>query len=110
MTYLNFDRLKEFDPQAFQTTKPYPWINPAGLLTEEGYGRLLETLPDVSLFDASFGETRSHGQSSALEGIRRGAAQQHLPEIHSQDDGERPLHHELPLALRAGRLLRIAPL
>ena len=62
MTYLNFDRLNELDPGAFQKTKPYPWINPAGLLTEEGYGRLLETLPDVSLFDASFGEARSHGQ------------------------------------------------
>jgi hypothetical protein len=62
MTYLDFDRLNELDAAAFQSTRPYPWINPAGLLTEEGYGRLLETLPDVSLFDASFGETRSHGQ------------------------------------------------
>jgi Rps23 Pro-64 3,4-dihydroxylase Tpa1-like proline 4-hydroxylase len=62
MTYLNFDRLNELDAKAFQATMPFPWINPAGLLTDEGYRRLVETLPDVSLFDESFGVKRSHGQ------------------------------------------------
>src|SRR5262249_24417627 len=40
------------------------WINPEGLLTEEGYGRLLASLPDVSLFTSRFGMTRKHGQQS----------------------------------------------
>ena len=62
MTYLNFDHLSELDAEAFQTTRPYPWINPAGLLTEAGYRRLVETLPDVALFDESFGVKRSFGQ------------------------------------------------
>ena len=62
MAYLNFDRLSELDPEAFRATKPYPWINPAGLLTDDGYRRLVETLPDVSLFDESFGVKRSHAQ------------------------------------------------
>lgn len=64
MTYLNFDRLSELDAEAFLATRPYPWINPAGLLTEDGHRRLVETLPDVSLFDESFGVKRSFGQRS----------------------------------------------
>ena len=47
---------------AFRAQKPFPWINPEGLLTEEGYQRLLATLPDVSLFERSFGKERKHGQ------------------------------------------------
>jgi hypothetical protein len=64
MTYLDFARLNEIDPLAFQCQKPYPWINPEGLLTEEGYRRLLDTLPDVSLFAQRFGVKRAHGQQS----------------------------------------------
>ena len=64
MTYLDFQRLTAVDPLAFQQTKPYPWINPEGLLTKEGHEQLLATLPDVSLFQRRFGVTRAHGQQS----------------------------------------------
>lgn len=62
MTFLDYDRLDALDEKAFQRTKPYAWMNPGGLLTEEGYRRLVETLPDVSIFQPSFGVERSHGQ------------------------------------------------
>ena len=64
MTYLDFTRLSAIDPQQFQQKKPYPWMNPEGLLTKEGHEQLLATLPDVSLFQQRFGVTRAHGQQS----------------------------------------------
>ncbi|MFQ5668590.1 MAG: hypothetical protein ACE5I7_19465, partial [Candidatus Binatia bacterium] len=62
MTYLDFQRLRELDAVPFQAGKPFPWINPDRLLTEEGYQRLVETLPHVSLFERSFGKKRKFGQ------------------------------------------------
>ena len=62
MNYINFDFLESFDPKKFQNQQPYPWWNPEGALTAEGYQRLLETLPDVSMFDQKFGVQRAHGQ------------------------------------------------
>jgi hypothetical protein len=64
MTYLDHEKLAAIDPGDFQNNKPYPWINPMGLITDEGFERLFETLPDVSLFDESFGKTRKYGQAS----------------------------------------------
>ena len=49
-------------PAQFQQAKPYPWLNPVGMLTETGYQRLLANLPDISLFEPMFGIKRSHGQ------------------------------------------------
>lgn len=62
MTYLDYERLAALDHRAFQVQTPYPWINPEGLLTDAGYQRLLETLPEVSRFRPDFGIPRSHGQ------------------------------------------------
>jgi hypothetical protein len=64
MTYLDYDRLESLDADAFRRQSPYPWINPAGLLTPEGYRRLLAGLPDPSLFTPYFGVPRAHGQRS----------------------------------------------
>lgn len=61
-TYLDFERLQDLDPSAFHAQKPFPWINPKGLLREERYRCLLATLPDLSLFEHSFGKERKHGQ------------------------------------------------
>ncbi len=55
MTFLNMERINQIDHVAFQSQKPYPWINPENLLSEEGYQRLLDTLPDLSLFEQVFG-------------------------------------------------------
>lgn len=62
MIYLDERRLEAVDADAFARTKPYPWLNTAGLLTDAGYRQLLETLPDISMFTPSFGMRRSHGQ------------------------------------------------
>ncbi|MDH5428081.1 MAG: 2OG-Fe(II) oxygenase [Nitrospirota bacterium] len=64
MTYLNFPRLTAIDPKPFQQARPYPWMNPEGLLTQEGHEQLLATLPDVSQFERRFGVKRAHGQHS----------------------------------------------
>ena len=64
MSYLDFDRLHALDPHAFQAQSPYPWINPEGLLTPDGYQRLAESLPEVSQFTPLFGIKRAHGQLS----------------------------------------------
>lgn len=62
MQYLDFERLEALDPEAFQNTEPYPWANPAGLLTEAGYQRLMDTLPTIEQMTPVFGVQRSHGQ------------------------------------------------
>jgi hypothetical protein len=62
MQYLDPARLESIDAAAFHNADPYPWINPAGLLTEDGYRQLLDTLPDVELFTPVFGLKRAHGQ------------------------------------------------
>ena len=64
MSYIDWDRLDAVDAGAFRATKPYPWINPEGVLTNAGYARLVETLPDVSGFERLFGVKRSYGQQS----------------------------------------------
>ena len=62
MSYLDYEKLETIDPAQFQQAKPYPWLNPAGILTESGYQRLLANLPDISVFEPMFGIKRSHGQ------------------------------------------------
>ena len=64
MTCLDFERLEQLDPTAYQSREPYPWVNPEGLLSKDGFRRLHETLPDVSAFDKSFGKARRGGQKS----------------------------------------------
>ena len=64
MEYLDVERLNRIDPGAFRAQKPYPWVNPLGLLTDRGYERLRTTLPEPSQFDRLFGIQRSHGQQS----------------------------------------------
>ena len=62
MQYLDIDKLESIDPAAFRATKPYPWANPQGLITDEGYERLLANMPDLSLFEQKFGYERIAGQ------------------------------------------------
>jgi hypothetical protein len=64
MSYLDASRLDAVQTAAFQGQLPYPWINPQGLLTDDGFRRLTETLPDVSQFERVFGKARAHGQRS----------------------------------------------
>jgi 2OG-Fe(II) oxygenase superfamily len=64
LTYLDAERLGAVDAEAFRSQKPYPWANPGGLLTEEGFRRLYESLPDVGQMQPVFGVQRKHGQKS----------------------------------------------
>ncbi len=61
---LDLDRLQSIETHSFQKADPFPWINPAGLLTEDGYRSLLDTLPNPTDFNKSFGKPRRHGQAS----------------------------------------------
>ena len=63
-TYLDYERLAAMDAREFQAGEPYPWANPEGLLTPEGYRQLIATLPDYSTFEECFGVARAHGQRS----------------------------------------------
>jgi hypothetical protein len=60
--YLDFPKLEAIDPVEFRARKPYPWANPAGLLTDVGYDALLNNMPDIALFEKIFGYRRLAGQ------------------------------------------------
>jgi hypothetical protein len=62
--YLNLERLEAIDPRAYQTRDPYPFVNPAGLLHDHAYHKLLENLPPLELFEKIFGKKRAHGQTA----------------------------------------------
>ena len=62
MQYLDFERFGAIDPLDFRASQPYPWINPQGLLTEQGYQALIENMPDIALFEKKFGYGRIAGQ------------------------------------------------
>jgi len=64
MTYLDFDRMRQLSSDEFRNARPYPWINPRGVLTDEGLRRLIETSPKVARCNPFFGVTRKHGQQS----------------------------------------------
>jgi hypothetical protein len=59
---LNWSVLDSLDHRAFQRAEPYPWINPHGALLPEAFEELAATLPELSLFQPSFGVERKYGQ------------------------------------------------
>jgi hypothetical protein len=64
MAYLDLDRLAAIDPQTYQTQDPYPFANPAGILHEDAYRKLIENLPPLEHFEKIEGRKRAHGQAS----------------------------------------------
>lgn len=77
MRYIDYDKLEGLDPGEYRRQTPYPWVNPQGILTREGFDTLRTSLPDVSMFNKDFGALRRSGQTPhdryALE-YTRGAA------------------------------------
>ena len=63
-SYLDVDRLQAITTESFKNADPFPWINPPGLMTDEGYQELIANLPDPENFRSSFGKRRRHGQAS----------------------------------------------
>lgn len=64
MRYLNTEMLGSIQPEAFKCRQPYPWVNPQGLLTSQGFEELLSNMPDIALFKPFFDKVRDHGQKS----------------------------------------------
>lgn len=64
VSYLDYQRLTDLDGAEFRRAHPFPWVNPASLLTEAGFEALCATLPGPEQFQACFGEARKHGQRS----------------------------------------------
>lgn len=62
MQYLDFHRLDGVSTSDFRGASPYPWINPQGALTPEGFQALVASLPDQARFRPVFGARRAHGQ------------------------------------------------
>jgi Rps23 Pro-64 3,4-dihydroxylase Tpa1-like proline 4-hydroxylase len=60
--FLDFERLDAISTDEFNSARPYPWINPEGLLTPEGYRQLLDHMPGLDLFKQNFGKERRAGQ------------------------------------------------
>lgn len=64
MQYLNMEMIRTTDPSIFQGQRPYPWMNPQGSLTKQGFEALLANMPDLSHFKAFFDKRRKYGQKS----------------------------------------------
>jgi hypothetical protein len=64
MQYLNMEMIQVTDPKAFRNQRPYPWMNPQGLLTQQGFEELLANMPDLALFKVFFAKKRKYGQKS----------------------------------------------
>jgi hypothetical protein len=47
---------------SFRKADPYPWLNPAGVLTDEAFDLLRQNMPPLDQMKASFGRKRAHGQ------------------------------------------------
>lgn len=62
--FLDGSKLEAIRGDEFRATRPFPWANPAGLLTDDGYAELIEHLPPVEQFKPVFGRVRKHGQQS----------------------------------------------
>jgi len=59
---LDFERLDAIATATFRKADPYPWLNPEGLLTDQGFDLLRRNLPVTDQMKASFGRKRAHGQ------------------------------------------------
>lgn len=59
---IDHHHLHQLTAQQFQSTQPYPWANPEGLLSEAAFDQLRHNMPSLDIMKASFGRKRSHGQ------------------------------------------------
>jgi hypothetical protein len=69
MQYLSQQVIEGAAENAFRNRKPYPWVNMQGTLTQEGFDRLHDTLPDISQFQRMVGVKRAYGQGPHDRGI-----------------------------------------
>lgn len=63
-TYIDIEKMRDLDAKDFLDRTPFPHVNPEGFLTDEGFRILMDNLPSMDLFSASFGVERNYGQAS----------------------------------------------
>jgi hypothetical protein len=61
--YLDFDKLEKISRESFEATKPYPYANVQGLLTDDGFLALLGNMPELTVFEHNTGKKRRAGQA-----------------------------------------------
>jgi hypothetical protein len=69
MSYLNYDVLDGASAIGFQSQAPYPWVRLQDTLTEDGWRRLRENMPDIAEFNIMKGVKRAYGQAPHDRGI-----------------------------------------
>jgi len=63
VNYLDIQKLRNLSLDEFLSTRPYPYFNSAGMLTESGFQDLLANMPPLSMFEQRIGEERRAGQA-----------------------------------------------
>jgi hypothetical protein len=63
MRYLDIEKLRNLSTENFSATKPFPYFNSEGVLTESGFQDLLANMPPLDMFDKKFGYERRAGQA-----------------------------------------------
>ena len=63
VNFLDTEELDRVSPSAFESTRPFPYLNVAGLLKKEGFERLVSDLPDAAHFIRNVGKPRRGGQA-----------------------------------------------
>lgn len=63
LAYLNRDCLAAIQAEVFRKQRPYPWLKIQNVLAAEGFRRLCEDMPDLSLFSHEEGQKRAYGQA-----------------------------------------------
>jgi len=59
---LDAQRLAAIPTSTFRETRPYPWLNPEGVLTGQAFDLLRANMPPLEVMKPSFGRKRAHGQ------------------------------------------------
>lgn len=67
MQYLNASCMAAIDSKAFQHQKPFPWISVDGLLNQDRFRRLCETLPGLAIYETQSGRKNGCGDLYALQ-------------------------------------------
>jgi hypothetical protein len=62
--YLNVASLTGSSAEAFQKQHPYPWLKIENTLSDEGFRKLCENMPDIAIFNREEGVKRAYGQGS----------------------------------------------
>jgi len=63
MNYIDIEKLRSLSLEDFLATKPYPYFNTEGVLTESGFQDLLHNMPTMDMFEQKFGDERRAGQT-----------------------------------------------